>query len=141
MADLDTLIARLGALTEPSREVDALIWAALNGVRYKDHHQAYAPYDEFNPLTQVVFTIPPKRKELVTGSVTYPHAEPVTASIDSAVALVERVLPGCDWGRQDGFMFVSNGDDVYEECKRDHPAIALCIATLRALQAREVANG
>jgi len=62
-----------------------------------------------------------------------------TRSLDAAVALVERVLPGAEWevsntGRRPGATVIS-----YERRKREGayastPAIALCIAILRAAE-------
>lgn len=63
-----------------------------------------------------------------------------TASIDAAVALAERVLPGWVWGvsqHGDALLYRKSGnEDGYDlkikEGKSKPPAIALCIAILRA---------
>lgn len=91
------IVERLEKLTGPDREMDARIWAHFFKVRYIGHNMAYAAYGASNPLTQVEFTTPPKRTRCVTGSPQYPHATPVTASIDDSVALVEQKLPGWSW--------------------------------------------
>ncbi|MDR6431066.1 hypothetical protein [Brucella pseudogrignonensis] len=57
-----------------------------------------------------------------------------TASVDAAIALAERVLPGWDWGKDDnGFMYLYQPDtDDCISVQAASPAIALCIAILRA---------
>jgi len=59
-----------------------------------------------------------------------------TLSLDAAVALVERVLPGCDWEAEKwmgkGIAGINSGDNELAAT----PAIALVLATLRALQAK-----
>lgn len=92
-----------------------------------------------------------------------PPVYPFTASIDAAVALAERVLPGwsrgqekCDDGDWQVWLWptVETGADFWEpdwqlghSCYRDHPsrvlgehsseAIAIVIATLRASASKE----
>ena len=128
------LIAKLEALDGPSREVDAEILGSLDGehnliTRYYD---AVIGWDTINGL----------------GVRNYGHPAPLTASIDAASALVERVLPGWSWeARRSGF---GNGQaSVWNPMEQprpgttiraDHkssPAIALLIATLKALEARD----
>jgi len=65
-----------------------------------------------------------------------------TASIDAALALVERVLPDREWGiwqvQENGRYYAQIGDDHWDEAMgviiahAKTPALALCIALLRA---------
>lgn len=142
------LLSRLQGLTAPDREVDALIWAHLAGVKYVGHYQAYSSFGN-NPLTQVEFRVPPKRKPIVTSDRgQYQHATPVTASLDAAVALCERVLPGWQWAVWGGAVeagstkprcmaHVSDGRTQWTASDTPNAAIALIIAILTALEARE----
>ena len=81
------LAERIEAATGADRELDALIWCALRGVRYASHNPADASFGAHNPETQVEFTEPPKRVRLVSGPYGIPHAKPFTASIDAAMTL------------------------------------------------------
>lgn len=69
-----------------------------------------------------------------------------TASVDAAIALAERVLPGCWYllGKGKirateplyGAQIMFGGDDVLGEGEHDFsPAIAICLAILRAIPA------
>lgn len=129
------LIAKLEALDGPNREVDAEILGSLDGehnliTRYYD---AVIGWDTINGL----------------GVRTYGHPAPLTASLDAAVALVERVLP--DHAREmsvwpgschvtilmtdeNGFHNSSMGRF---EALHEIEAITLLIATLKALEARD----
>lgn len=58
-----------------------------------------------------------------------------TNSLDIALALVERVLPGCSWRVQKDFggFIVAVRNGIHEvEVEADTPALALCTALLRA---------
>lgn len=77
MTDMTTdLLKRLEA-GETGREIDAHIGWHLDG-----HHTKFCPTPEIllNGMTDFGLVVP--------------H---YTTSLDAAVALVERVLPGCDW--------------------------------------------
>jgi hypothetical protein len=131
------LADRCEQATGPDRELDALIWCTLNGKKYAGHNEAYSAYRSGNPETQVEFTEPPKRTRLVTGSqTTGGHAKPVTASLDSAMALVPE---GFEWLRMSpDSMSVyrwPNGDKEWAthiHGRNTVPALALCAAALRA---------
>lgn len=157
------IVERLEKLTGPDREMDARIWAHFFKVRYIGHNMAYAAYGASNPLTQVEFTTPPKRTRCVTGSPQYPHATPVTASLDAAVALVEKMLLGWGWRvatccvSDDAWVFPDfnspeHGERLRREFREDinwvaltdvdlrppgRPAIALLISMFRALTVNE----
>ncbi len=60
-----------------------------------------------------------------------------TSSIDAAVALVEQVLPGWDYGMgSKGWGRVFNQERLVTECKRTIP-LALCTALVKAKMAME----
>ncbi|WP_114214183.1 hypothetical protein [Ochrobactrum sp. 3-3] len=132
------LITRLSKLDAPDREVDARIWCEVHGVVYVDHYKLMHE-------TQVIFKEKGKRKEQVSGD-EMPHAAVYTASVDAAIALAERVLPesvarrliifnsspakaGFDGTPERGKLF------YYEAAT---PAIAACIALLRAKEASKL---
>lgn len=110
MGDITKLIARVEALTGPDREVDHAIHEATN---------------------------PPLRAGYRFGSV-----PKYTASLDAAVALTERALPGQEWstgvkdGQAWGKVRVNHLHSIADEGPT--PAIALILATLKALGAKEV---
>lgn len=114
----------------PDREIDARIWCALNGKKYKAHFGAYGKPG----MIQVEYTEPPRRTRCVTHD--YNHALPVTASIDAAMTLVpegfsfgagrDNIVPG-----PEGWAWVSNEED-YQLVRAATPALALVAAALRA---------
>lgn len=136
------LIATLEGLTEPSREVDALIlaWSENRSVRYEDGNllakSKHAPYDEC-----VLGWIDPGKhdRNFTPQSEKQPR---FTASLDAAIALVERVLPGWDYiiGHTNGGLTIYAQVGSREMYFGATPAIALCIALLRALEARDAAR-
>ena len=144
MADMQELIARLEAAEAGCRELDAEIWASLRPEKIKITGIAQ-PYGDNSGATQVLFTLPPKRTELATQKRgDFQHADPVTTSLDAAIALAERVLPGCGWSvsmdDRMGWYQSDIGKDHYlfaGEPSRSlarTPALALCIAILKAIQ-------
>lgn len=134
------LIARLEAAEVGSRELDAAIWAAMQPVRVKvaDVWPVYGDEER----TSIRFTLPPKRTETTTNSVgPYRHAEPVTTSLDAALALAERVLEGWPcWGvatdipGRIGAVLAKSSRDEGVTGYASTPALALVIALLRAKQ-------
>lgn len=143
--DLLKLAERCEEATEADRELNALIWCALRGVKYRGHNVAYQYMDRDNPLTQVEFTEPPKRSVRVSGSSVLPHALPYTASLDAAMTLVPE-----GWGwlvSQPNEKAIASGllkertpvlGEVQYGCEQRYavaaatPALALCAAALRA---------
>jgi len=132
------LIATLEGLTSPDREVDAHIHAlAIGGrVHFVDKDQAVIerPIDGF----WIRGIYPLKGRKIPR----------YTASLDAITALVERVLPGWQWAAWGGAIeagstkprcmaHVSNGFSQWTADDCPTPAIALCIALLRALEARD----
>lgn len=131
------LITRLSKLEGPDREVDAEIWLLLTPgatrkkLEVKSATNQWAPYiiDETRDETNRLITVPA-----------------YTASVDAAITLAERMLPGWTWYlgfglRMEGDMRAIAGaypNNHPDSCvKDDHPipAIALCIAILRAKEA------
>jgi len=132
------LIARMEALTEPSREVDAEIMAAcFDWAKNEPQYLAYYCVGDEDPI---YFHAP-------IGSPYQKNPPPkLTASLDAAVALAERVLPGCNatidilppsatiWDEDHG------ASDACYQVKGATPSIALCIAVLKALKERETTD-
>ena len=128
MPDLSALIERIEALTGTDDLVDAEIYATIGG----------APH-----TTRAGGRVIPLI--LKHDSPKWPR---YTASLDAAVALVERVLPGYKWSA--GFsrhvphnaqVWAPSGHGYYEgECDSNR-AIALILAALRALHAQEGRDG
>lgn len=119
--DLSDLIARVEAATGPDREIDVAILRAL-------------------PIEGGWFSVWPDHltwDSLDAGK----FAPPLTASLDAALGLAERVLPGVMW--QVGF----DPDDgsmcarlvtvpppcAHVKANHDTPALALCLAILKAV--------
>jgi hypothetical protein len=128
MSDFSDLIARLQSATEGSRELDALIAAATGWVLSgrSDHVDDDKVHDIWR-CGEVERYAPPE----------------VTRSVDAALALIERKLPG-------NFVLVksieSNPGEIIWNGKIESvnyelrawanastPALALCLALLRAL--------
>jgi hypothetical protein len=85
------LIKRLEEAEAGSRELDALIWAHFRPEKIKVTGWG-KPYADESGRTQVEFHLPPKRTRTVTGGKSgMPHAEPVTTSLDAALALAEQL--------------------------------------------------
>ncbi|WP_079212980.1 hypothetical protein [Brucella pituitosa] len=116
-----TLINRLSKMDGPDPHVDVLIESYLGLVQYK-------------------------RVELGHGDSDYVrhNIQPYTASVDAAIALAERVTPGCDWTVSSNRRHDKPFSEVILRVKHGRsgycglgatPAIALCIAILRAKEA------
>lgn len=150
--DLLELAERAENAEGPDTKLDALIWCALNGKRYKDHW-----HSEYHGGTGVGFTEPPRRTVIVTKRA----VEPVTASLDAALTLVpegclvaelsenwrsglwraqliprasEQLIAAFDAGETVGW-------DTYDSSENGRhnvatPALALCAAALRARAAQ-----
>lgn len=129
------VIARLQKATGPDAELDARIWVTLAGVKYVSHNK---PYGDMLGRTQVCYTEPPKRTKQVTNPPRMPHAEPVTSSIDAAIALVERMLPGCWWRvSQAGVAEIETAQNAFYDAQAETPQAGLLIALFRALEIKD----
>lgn len=123
---LTELLARLDAATGPDREIDWAVFSAC-GFRVNDLQKSRW------------------RVWLVDNWAPLP---PVTASIDAALALVERLLPGSFYhfakGRVSereplfGFQILFGADEVIGSGESNHACIAVILAALRALIADQV---
>ncbi len=124
---LRSILARLEAATGPDRELDAEIAIALLD----------AP--------KLASGKKVRRTDLRASKEGYVHhkadlcysANHYTASIDAAVALIERVLPGAEWSaarNSNGEYFGWIVSDGMPHCD-DHetPALVLCTALVKAL--------
>ena len=136
------LIAKLESASEGSRELDALVTVALR-------------LDCKRGLSDDLQYLSPIRRDDECAIGTYWYvcrsgrslrtAEPVTTSIDAALALAERVLPKLwTWRveKNNGGYFVafwSDGDYAPDgEAVCASPALAICAALLRASAAQGV---
>jgi hypothetical protein len=116
---------RLSEATGGSRELDDAVDAALWPESAKYRHAALSRGD---------YT-------------TYPEPAPVTSSIDAALALVERKLPG--WWVQVSthgiatIQRVLGGDQPAPRIRvtAATPALAICLCLIRALATQEPTNG
>lgn len=136
------LVERLEKASGPKLELDGMVWCAVNGYEYVMWDGAGCVYTDPNAPNW------DRGIKHVQASIVRPY----TASLDAAVALVERVLPGRGYSVEhlpcygpyhsasiwsDTAITIGNG--------RGHSsAIALVIATLRALsqeQRRPEAHG
>ena len=133
------LITRLSKLDAPDREVDAEIEVAVRRIEAARSGLAEEYWANWQASPD--------------GTVYDPHtrysSNPFTASVDAVIALAARVLPGWYWGITQG----DDGEDAMEfqgnvwpsiqpypaELEQygyhKFPAIALCIALLRAKEA------
>lgn len=132
VAHLRNLIERLENATGPDRELDFAIAVAC-GFTVRQQATVYGS-------TKVA--VDPSRKGRGNGAVDSRY----TASLDAVVALVERVLPGCNavigWGEPHRNPWarlapLSDGGRHPFDAGGATPAIALCLALLRASQAKE----
>ncbi|SOC45718.1 hypothetical protein SAMN05892877_117107 [Rhizobium subbaraonis] len=135
---LDELIERLEKAEGPDRELDSRIWLETSpGVTRSVQHVvsatgAWPPYDidETRDETGRLITVPS-----------------FTASLDAAVELAERVLPGCRWGVTQGDTpeddFQGNVWPGVQPYQADFDVfgyhksapLALCLAILKAVRA------
>ncbi|WP_303702847.1 hypothetical protein [Brevundimonas naejangsanensis] len=139
-ADLSALIARLEAAEVGSRELDALIWLRFNRPEYSGGVKALEMrgwYDGRGHMILETDTGEEVADDLGIGN--------YTTSLDAALALAERVLPVFGWeihyDEVSGGIFAWVGERMaIYGLERGHrgyantPALALCIAILRAKQ-------
>ena len=125
-SDLPALIARLEAATGGDREIDALIATGCAGARL----ERYAP-----GARQHIWRGPDN--EWLTRDANPPA---YTSDLNAIVALIEKRLPGADFidvFRDAGHWFasltVSEGVTPRIDVSAPTPALALCIAFVRAL--------
>ncbi len=126
------LLTRLSKLDAPDREVDAEICIALQYVTAKGATDIRRDTDEEFKDEWLDFE--------VDGELWSEKTPELTASVDAVIALTERELPGHGWfvrndtdGNHAG-IFIPMSLHVIQG-RGATPAIALCIALLRAKEA------
>lgn len=129
-ADLSALIARLEAAEVGSRELDAHVEVAVRAFEAAETGLSREHWAKW-----IV-----SRDFWVEDEHTAYQPTPVTTSLDAALALAERVLPGWDW------QITKGADEMALACVQHSrrvsgpevcastPALAICIAILRAKQ-------
>lgn len=145
--DLTGLIERLEKATGPDREIDRDIGLAIDGWVYlPDDHEVALRFPEY-PWLQA-------HNEIFADSDGALPPAAYTESIDDALALVERKLPGWQWeigtwsypepgrrfsarvARPTDYPDHSLGIDAWHD-SGETPAIALCLALLRCLESQK----
>ncbi len=126
-SDIAALIERVEKTECGSRDLDAQIEQAL-----------FFPDTRVAGPTDFANRGEPHAPGYIVGRPYFIKAEPYTASIDAAVALIERVLPGAFWKIDSfGIAFVAPPGRSPSPQQGATPALALILATLRALQSQE----
>ena len=130
---MSDLITRLSKLDAPDMEVDAEIDVLFFGGETVWKTSNY---------TMEQFPASKRSSKNHICGYAYERVPAYTASVDAAIALAARVLPGHRWSA--GFsrhvphnaqIWVPSGSGYYEGESDDNRAIALCIAILRAKEA------
>lgn len=130
MTDFPSLLARLESADGPGREIDALLMVAIE----PPTGDAFWQWRGLQPKgTQ------DRAEADLQADYAREHAPAYTASLDAAIALCRRALPGWE-------VLLSNEGDVHWvasigprgtftscEAVTPAPALALCIATVKAL--------
>ena len=135
MRELAGLIERLEKATGPDREIDALIEIEAR------RQEAYRV--GLNDDQRAKWKPVGSNGEVEEGGTRY-HSPKFTASLDATVALIERVLPGCEFSLTNLYGVAHaelplNRDNGWENGRRTdgNLAIAMLIALLRALSERQ----
>lgn len=144
MTEYTDIIERLTKATGPDRELDALIAFGTGAFDYKlsgglEHCRIERGERITNDEVDVVV-----RNERGGGLIYAARYERYTASLDASIALVERMLPGWWWLREDGVSIrlvgPDNNDCYPSSVGRHHIVpIAILLALFRALEAKEAA--
>lgn len=154
---LDALIAKVEALTGPDRETDALIYIALE---YPDW-RLQVSCSLFPEQVQAGRIQEPEETNSVNRGEGWRESPKFTASLDAIVKLVEAKLKSDDIAAGGWWEVDRNGDALVvmaikygpdEEGRFEYdtesvtahaatPALALCLALLRALKAQEHGKG
>lgn len=128
MTDLTSLIEKAEKAASPDRELDGHIHNTVFGTAY-----VFAPHSVTGFLTSAINNGCPT----VAG---------YTSSIDAAISLAERVLP--NWQINLSIFHDALSEASFGNREAPHvrsmatkPALAICLATLRALQQKGSSNG
>lgn len=144
---LRDLEKRLSEAKGPDREIDVHLYAAFSDLPIK-------PASSWCVMDKFQFAYTDERKD---RRALYLHEDDVpefTASLDAAVALCERVLPGRGlmigrgktrpseplWGVElyaDDLVKIGAPYRIIARAESETPALALCLAIVRALLAKE----
>lgn len=134
MTDLSELIERVEKATGPDRELDTCLWlkftpGATRRVVHVKHAHSPAEWDidETREASGQLITVPA-----------------YTASLDAALALADRVLPGCWWMAAKGRLraseplygarlFFGTDEAIGEAEHEQSAALAIVLALLKAL--------
>ena len=139
MSDLDALIAKVEGLTGADREVDGLIEQSLG----------IMPSDAYWSKNNVYGEVVARWVSGHYGAYKYHDPAELTASLDAIVKLVEAKLPGSHWRvektcERPALSFRTHQFTGYcgdwgkpSRAEGPTPAIALCLALLRALAQEE----
>lgn len=153
MSDLEALRERLEKATEPSREIDCLLYGNLH--RSRSAWRAVCLRDGDRPAS-VANSAWCVLRETIEGHATTIDPPEYTASLDAALSLVERVLPGRDITLETSEQMMDGqvhrvcdatiGAMPYSDGKATFayglsPALALCLALIKAKQAEEPRDG
>jgi len=130
-ADLSAIIARLEAAEAGSRELDAHVEVAARAFEAAKTGLAREHWAVWRANSSGI----------IGDDATQYASEPVTTSLDAALALAERVLPGKEWmlvksteGGETSFHALIGPDSLGRAGEAASAALALCIAILRAKQ-------
>lgn len=147
MSDLKALLERVKAATGPDRTIDrdlSVLPGGPNFVKERDGHIAYFRHSDTDERGRTMaFASGPTGSDFDgLNESAWPF---YTASIDAALALVERMLPGWPWvasslGEEDcpsAAVTTPDGDFDDFTCSAATPPLALLAALLSALIARE----
>ena len=144
MSKLEELIAALEKSEGPSRALDRDIqctvggWHRITPSQGGGKHGAFISPDEWNGRDSGGRPI----LDSLHGTTMHRDVPPVTASIDAAVALVDRVIPGAFWKMSCGRLSIQEplyairllfgSDEILGEAEGDSLPVTICLATLRA---------
>ena len=122
-AALESLLERVRAAKWADRELDGLIIVAVGAA------------SEVNPHSPTFVRMLDRRGR---PDDIYCRSAEVTSSLDAAVDLIDRVLPGAHWDVQAGGCAWIRVDDadIGDAWNLATPALALCAALLTAILAR-----
>jgi len=138
MSDLSSLIARLEAAEGPDRELDRDIALTVDGFVYEKRGKDAKPWFYHSTIGGRRQLISPYNSERLPA---------YTSSIDAAVSLAERVLPGLSKIQPETYVGgefhhceIETEDGDFEAHNCPNAAIAICLATLRALDQKGSSN-
>ena len=142
---IEELIARLEKASGPDREIDFDIWCMEHGFQivWESNRAFFAREQEHGPIA---FIDPTERSRNFYLNSNYEKGVPCfTASLDAIVSLIERKLPGWGWFLRrepdgswscSGLTFPDAPNVTPGAATAKMPTLALCLAFLKALQAK-----